>query len=284
MAKPKPKVLEVQSISDRELFDHPNNTNKQDKHTHQALMENITKHGFDEPLLVVPRTDGPGYYIVSGNHRRKAGRALGMTDFPAIVHNEWDEIEARLQLVRRNYSRGKIDQDLFTQEVNALKREHALPMDIIMDQMGFKDHLDFAELYKAEEAKKEQKMNTALSNEGQKQMAQIKMVSDIGVIVSQLFEKYGQSVPQSFMIFPVGGKNMAYIAVNAALKKSIDVISTHCVAKGLDINIAIAGLLQIGLQHSSFLKGSAEAKEKVIQEGSITGDTDLALLDSKDAN
>src|SRR5690606_30401994 len=119
-----PVVHPIQMIPDELLFDHPNNTNKQSKHVHQELIDRLTENGFDENLIVVPRRDGEaGYFIVAGNHRRRAGRAAGMVQFPCVVRDDWDDVEARIQLVRRNYVRGEIDKTLFTEEINRLSSE-----------------------------------------------------------------------------------------------------------------------------------------------------------------
>lgn len=272
----KPKVHPIKMISASLLFEHPNNTNKQSKHVHQELIDSILTHGFDEPIIVVPRTDGEsGFWVVSGNHRQRAGRAAGMEEFPAIVRDDWDDVESRIQLVRRNYVRGSIDRALFTEEINRLTNEHQLGLDIIMERMGFEDAESFSEFYK-EEKKRERSIGAAVA--AQSQVAQVKMIDDLGSIISALFEKYGQTVPHSFIMFPLGGRNHVFIQVTPALKKTLDAITTKCVADGMDINTALGGILQVGLHQLNWFRANNEkAKETVNELGNIEGDSNLEL-------
>jgi len=271
-----PTVHPIQMIPDELLFNHPNNSNKQSKHVHQELIDSIREHGFDENLIVVPRHDGePGYFIVAGNHRRKAGRAAGMTEFPCVVRNDWDEVEARIQLVRRNYVRGEIDKKLFTEEINRLSSEQGLALDIIMERMGFEDAESFADFYK-EEKKREARVAASVS--ASSHASQVKMLDDLGVVLSVLFEKYGNTVPLSFLIFPTGGRNHIFIQATPALKKAIDAITIKCVSEGLDINTVLAGLLQIACHHMKIFT-TKDNNDKVIEAGSIEGDDNFDLID-----
>ena len=274
-AKVAPKIHEVIRVRDELLFDHPNNTNKQSKHTQQELTDSILAHGFDENLIITPRRDGqPGYFIVSGNHRRKAGRAAGMEEFPCVLRDDWNEVEARIQLVRRNLVRGDIDRTLFTEEINRLQNEHQLGLDIIMERMGFEDAESFSEFYKQEQ-KRERSIASAVAS--QNQVSQVKMIDDLGTIISVLFEKYGKTVPHSFMVFPLGGRNHVFIQMTPALKKTIDAITTKCVADGMDVNTALGGLLQIAIHHTGFFKAETDRKP-VVEAGSIAGDDNPALV------
>lgn len=270
-----PKVHTAQMIADELLFEHPNNTNKQSKHVHTELVESIQQHGFDETLIVVPRTDGEaGYWIVAGNHRRRAGRTAGMLEFPCVVRADWNEVEARIQLVRRNLVRGDIDRVLFTEEVNRLSSEQGIALDMIMERMGFEDADAFAEFYK-QEKKRERSIGSAVAGNHQAN-SQIKMLDDMGTILSVLFEKYGNTVPHSFIVFPLGGKNHIFIQMTPALKKSLDAITTKCVADGMDINTALGGLLQIAIHHTGFFK--AQGNDKVTEAADVEGSTNPELL------
>lgn len=270
-----PKIHAVQMIPDELLFNHPNNTNKQSKHVQQELVDSIREHGFDENLIVIPRHDGEaGYWIVAGNHRRIAGRTAGMFEFPCVVRDDWDEVEARIQLVRRNYIRGDIDRVLFTEEVNRLSSEQGLALDIIMERMGFASGEDFANFYK-EEKKREKNVASAVAASANHQ---VKMLDDLGVVLSVLFEKYGNTVPQSYLIFPAGGRNHTFIQATPALKKTIDAISFKCVAEGLDMNTVLGGLLQIAC-HQMKIYTTKENNEEIVKAGTMEGSSDFELID-----
>lgn len=260
------------------LAEHPNNSNVQSKHVFRELKESIMTGGFDEPLIIVPRNNGEqGYYVVSGNHRFRAGKEVGYDQLPCIVREDWDSIESEIQLVRRNYVRGQIDRVAFTESVNRLSSEQSLAMDVIMERMGFEDADAFSEFYK-QEKQREKRTAGAVAASTVQATQQVKMIDDIGIVLSAIFEKYGNTVPNSFMIFPAGGKNHIFVQITPALKKSLDAITTKCVADGLDINTVLGGLLQIAIHQTAFFKVGNKV-EDVVRSGSVEGDANVSLIE-----
>lgn len=289
MAKKSTEVIEATSLASMKvhlpklvpvalLAEHPNNSNVQSKHVFKELKESIMTGGFDEPLIIVPRNDGQqGYYVVSGNHRFRAGKEVGYDQLPCIVREDWDSIESEIQLVRRNYVRGQIDRAAFTESVNRLSSEQSLAMDVIMERMGFEDADSFAEFYK-QEKQREKRTAGAVAASTVQATQQVKMIDDIGIVLSAIFEKYGNTVPNSFMIFPAGGKNHIFVQITPALKKSLDAITTKCVADGLDINTVLGGLLQIAIHQTAFFKVGNKV-EDVVRSGSVEGDANVSLIE-----
>lgn len=264
-------VHQTKMLMTEVLLQDPENTNKQSKHTHEELKQNIKDHGFDEALLVRPTGDGY-FVVVSGNHRYAAGKALGMTEFPCVVRDDWTAIEAKLQGVRRNYSRGQIDKDAFTAQVNKLVVEEGLPLHDIMTGMGFEDSDAFSEYFKTQkvrDANAAQQVQASASN--------VKMLDDMGRVLSELFAEHGDTVPQSFIIFPAGGKNHMYIACTPTLKRTLEGIAQQCVLNNLDINVALGGLLTIGIGNSNFLDESAD-RDYVKKSGEPLEDDDIELM------
>lgn len=241
------------------LFKHPSNSQKQSKHEFAELRKSIRDNGFDESLLVVPREDGEGYWIVAGNHRFDAGGAEGMDEFPCVIRDDWDEVKAKIELVRRNYVRGKLDKDAFTAAVNELRDEHGLALDDIMEQMGFEDADKFSVFFREEQEKEEKIAREVASSDA----GVIKMIDDLGLIVSAILNKYGDTIVNGFIIFPAGGKNHLFISANPALKKTMQDIAQGCVEARLDINVALAGVLAIGLANTNFLKSKSQVVDIV---------------------
>jgi len=187
------------------------------------------------------------------------------------IRNDWDKVEQQIQLVRRNYVRGKLDKTSFTQAINSLAEEQALGLDSIYERMGFEDADMFAEFYQKEKATERKVAHGAVS------APQVKMIDDLGLVLSSIFERFGDTVPQSFIIFPVGNKNHLYVQCTPALKRTIEAVAQQCVAQGLDMNIALGGLLAIGMDGSNFKKTKPDI-EKVVKRGSEVGDKDLDSL------
>ena len=262
------KIHPVVLLSAALLRTHPTNSNRQSREVFNALRENIREEGFDEPITVRPMDDG-FYEVVSGNHRFDAGVAEGMLEFPCVVRDDWDAVKAELQSVRRNYARGSIDKDLFTVKVNKLVAESGLLMGDVMHQMGFNDPDKFALLYKEEKDQMERAVSEATVS-----ASAVQMIDDLGYVISAIMEKYGDSAPNSFIVFPASGRNHLFVAANPSLKRTLEAVATHCVTTGLDINIALSGLLAIGMQHSNFI-GQMDPKVKELGSEQFDGNSDI---------
>lgn len=280
--KAKVVVHQAQMIDVMMLDEHPDNSNKQNRHMHKELKASIKENGFDESLLVCPKPDGdPGYYIVSGNHRYRAGKALKMTEFPCVVRNDWDTVEQQIQLVRRNYVRGKTDKDAFTAAVNKLSSEAAIGLDIIQERMGFEDADMFSEYYQKEKARDEKIADAITGGGAGGGASQVKMIDDLGLVLSTIFERFGDSAPYSYIVFPAGGKNHMYVQCTPALKRVLETVAKGCVQQSLDMNIVLGGLLAIGMDNSNFKTESPE-NDTIVNRGSEVGSADLELPDVND--
>ncbi|MDB5716222.1 MAG: hypothetical protein JWO15_3619 [Sphingomonadales bacterium] len=261
-----PQVHATVIITADKLQRDPTNTQKQDRKTFNALRTNIREQGFDENLLV--RSNGDGTYtIFSGNHRFEAGKAEGMTEFPCVIRDDWSVMDAHMQSVRRNYARGKIDKEKFSELVNEIEREHQVSMEEIYGSMGFSNVDDFAALYV-----KEQEEAVKIERTSNEAAPKVKLMDDLGIVLSHIFETYGDTVPFNFIIFPAGGKKHVFVQSSNALKKVLTEVMAACVEKGYDINTALAGLLQIGSAHTNFLK--KDDKNKVVLEAAEELETD----------
>ena len=246
-----------------ELYEHPRNSNKQSKHMFKELRASIREQGFDETLTVVPRDDGnDGYYIVAGNHRYRAGKAEGMKEFPCVVRGDWDDVQQQIELVRRNYVRGAIDKDAFTIAVNTLASEQELTVEEIREAMGFEDTDVFLDFYKEENERIEAAQ--AAAAEQRTSAPAIKMIDDLGFVLSTIFEEHGDTVPYSFLIFPAGQKNHMYVGATPSLVRSLTSVAEYCIANHLDINVVLGGLLTIGIDTSGMM-----GSDEVIEAGSV---------------
>lgn len=258
-------------ISKDELFIHPDNSNEQDKHVFAETRKSIRENGFDENMLVVPRKEeGFGYWIVSGNHRFKAGCAEGMEEFPCVVHSDWDEAKEQIELVRRNLIRGNINKDKFTVAVDTLAESRSMAVDDIRSEMGFEDSDKFLEYYKQQsEREVQQEQERQRSENGPK----VKMIDDLGMVLSSIFENYGDTVDKSFIIFPASGRRHMYVAATPALRRLLTEVAERCIADNMDINMVLGGLLAIGLENSQFRKDPDV--EHIIEKGTEEGSDDF---------
>lgn len=263
-----PKIHTAELIHKEQLSEHPRNSNKQDKHMFKELRKSIREQGFDETLLVVPRDDGEeGYWIVAGNHRYRAGKAEGMKEFPCVVRDDWDDTAQQIELVRRNYVRGDIDKDMFTMSVNALAADQGVSIHDIQEAMGFQDDEKFLEYYKQENERMEKQARDMAAAASSTSAPAIKMIDDLGLVLSKIFEEHGDTVPYSFIVFPAGGRDHLFVAATPALVKNLTTVAEYCIANHLDINVLLGGLLTMGLDQSNLLGGGD--KDKVVEAGSV---------------
>lgn len=260
-----PKVWPVVMIHKDNLHLDPTNTQKQSRKTFKELRANVREQGFDENLIVIPHPELPNDYIIkSGNHRFQAGCAEGMVEFPCVVRHDWDAVTAHLQSVRRNYARGALDKDAFTALIDQLQTEHQINVDEIQEGMGFGGDVDaFAELYSMEAVEKAEAEQVERTRTDA--AAKVKLVDDLGLIISYILENHGESAPWSYLIFPSANKTHMFVQANNSLKKVMNQIAAVCVERQLDINVVLTGLLTLGANQTDFLK----TKTPVVEEEGV---------------
>lgn len=241
------KVFLPKMISVDLLFPHPYNPQKHSKHTFNELRESIRANGFDESLTIYPRTDDIGYWIVSGNHRYLAGKAEGYLELPCVVRDDWTPAQADIEVVRRNYVRGRLDNEKFTQLVDHIADKYAMEFEVIIEQMGFETADDFAQFYEKE---REAEASTAAAVVASASK-EVELIDNLGAVISDIFTKFGHTVPNSFIIFPLNGKKHMYVMVNSQLRACMEEVTTYAIANGLSINVVLAGLLRMGLKQAS---------------------------------
>jgi ParB/RepB/Spo0J family partition protein len=84
-----------------------------------ALVANVKRNGFTQPILVRPNTgEGRAYEVVDGEHRLRAARAAGIEFVPCVV-TMIDDAEAKAQTLAMNQIRGEMD----SSQVAALIRD-----------------------------------------------------------------------------------------------------------------------------------------------------------------
>ncbi len=273
------KVLPSQMISVDLLEYDTKNTNKQSRSVFKALVENIRLEGFDEPLVVIPHPQMAGrYLIIAGNHRCKAAKTLGYTELPCIVREDWNEATAYLQAVRRNTSRGALDKAAFTVLVDELQSTSEMSMSDIQEGMGITDVDVFADMYVAEQAIAEQHQvhEERVTNNNAKK---VKLIEDLEMVLTHIFEEYGNTVPSSFIVFPSGGRKHLFVQANNSLKNVLTKVAAKTHEKGMDLNTVLSGLITIGLYNSDFLGNTNKVEGAAAENVTAPEDTDFDAVE-----
>lgn len=266
-----PELVDVSLISE-----HPHNSNEQDKATFNSMKDSMEESGFDESIILAPRTDGEeGYWIVSGNHRFRGGVDLGAEQLPCVIHEDWaTAIKQQEELLKRNLIKGEISSSSFTVAVNHMQETSGDTLDTLRQRIGLSDPDDFAKRYKEAKAAIVSTGGTTPSVQRDSSVtSKVKLVDDLGAVIQTILASHGDTVQNSYIFFPTAGKTHLMVQSSPSLKKSLEIICERCVREGLDINIALAGLLSIGITNSDFKKKPDKAKiEKAGKAGKGSGD------------
>jgi hypothetical protein len=268
--KSKVKVLLPNMIPVDQLIFDESNPNKQDKKTFELLVANIKEVGFDENAIAITTDkfteDGrPMYKLVAGNHKVMAAMRNDVDEVPVVIRDDWDKYTVMSQAYRRNFSRGEVDRLVYTNIVNQLREEEGLNDHEVMRKLGIHDEEKFQSQL-AQEVDEEYKGTSGSGSGGLDDSAEeelnnrIKLIDNIGLVVSEIVEKYGDTIPFSLLIFPTSGRKHAYIQSTPALKAVLTKVFQECVQKGHDVSSTLAGLINVGVAQTNF------AANQVVEE------------------
>jgi len=182
------------------IFPDPLNPNVMDDFQFNNLVEAIEQHGFDEPLQVVVHPENPEHYIiVGGEHRWRASKVLGMETLPCVVKTTLpDELTRHIELVRRNLIHGDLDKVRFSKMIANIRDKHSGVSDAdLAANMGFQDMEEFERQLIKEKEKQEKKIDSAVSDT----RSEIQIVDNISYTLTDIFSKYGDTIPQGYIFF-----------------------------------------------------------------------------------
>ncbi len=276
MAKEKskpPVVHKVVMIPIEQLHLDPKNSNKQSRNTFKEIKKSIAENGMDENLLICPRPEG-GYVTASGNHRLKACQELGITEVPCVVHEDWSTAKMAVESIRRNLIRGSVSKESFTLAANSIMQDESIDHTALSERLGFADPDAFGKMYAESTDKENQPIQQGVGELAQK----ARITDDLTNVVSILIDKYGDTVPQSFLIFSLGNKNHMLVQSTPTLKRVLEVIANKCVQSKLDVSVALSGLLSIGMHHTNFQSVESDTTPVEDELGKDRGDSDIVQI------
>jgi len=225
------------------IFPNEWNPNEQRDETFNALVAEIEEDGFDHWIQVVPWPDCPhvdkskgefkwgegegescsGFKIIGGEHRWKAVTVLEWDDVPCVVYTDWDERVQKLKTVRRNLLSGDLNAAKFTRLVQGLE-DDGMEKAVIAEAMGFHNEAAFLNELIQDKEEREKTWLDALQEENKKEVEAVDSMSDL---LNNIFSKYGDTVPQSFLFFMFKGKTHLLVMMDAPLYSEVDQMVTH---------------------------------------------------------
>lgn len=234
------KINETKMISVDLIHPNEYNPNTQSDHTFNRLVEEIKEDGFDHPLQVVPcncdKISGPHFKIIGGEHRWNAAKVLGMDEIPCTVYENWDEEAQKLKTVRRNLLSGHLDDAKFTRMVAELRSANSMSDQELSDALGFENEAEFAAHIISDIAAEKADEKEWLKEMIEQSKPELDAVDSMSDVLHNIFSKYGDTVPQSFMFFAYKGKTHLMVLMNDELFKLSEVAVEHLKATGMNIN------------------------------------------------
>lgn len=113
--------LEVQYVPVGDLRPNDYNPNRQSDHDFELLLRSMREDGFTQPVVALRSTK----VIVDGEHRWRAGQALGYDEIPVVFVDMTPE-QAKIATLRHNRARGSEDIELAASVLRDLARLGAL--------------------------------------------------------------------------------------------------------------------------------------------------------------
>lgn len=220
------------------------NANEEDEITFDALVDEVSETGFIDSLTVVPMDDGT-FRIIGGEHRWMAAKASGAQEVPCLIlrGEKWkDEDLQKFVTVRMNVIRGKLNPEKFARLYEEMAAKYGAEQ--LQKMFGFVDKKAFKKIVKGVTKAAKQSLPKELHGEMDEKAKDAKTVDDLNTIVQEMFQKYGDTVGHSFMIFTHGKQEHIYIQMNQKMRKAMDKVILYCETTATDINDFMVPLVQ----------------------------------------
>lgn len=233
------KKYELKTVPIDQLEPNSWNPQAEDEATFNRLREEIRKVGYIEPVKVVPLENGK-LRIIGGEHGWRAAMAEGLEDIPVIIltDSKWkDEDLQKFVTVRLNVIHGKMDVEKFAKLYNEMATKYGA--DALQSLMGFVDAKGYQKLL-GQVSKGLGSIDKELKKKFDEDAKEAKTVEELTSIINELFNKYGNTMDQSFIVFTHGKREHIYVAMDMKMKRAMEKVTEYCKMTKEDINLVMA--------------------------------------------
>jgi hypothetical protein len=248
------EVLPVKLLPTERLIPAPWNPNKMSQRKFKRLVASVQEDGFAEPALVVPAEGilrekyltpeqmaggGDWWFIVGGHHRWEAARLLAMPKIPCAIKTGWTEDDIKLRNVKMNTLRGSMDPEKFTKLYMDVAERHG--EEFIKSQMGLVEDAEFKRLMRD--------VTDGLPREAKRAVQEradagdIHSVDDLSRILNELFDKHGDTLELSYLVFDFGGRTHFWVPMDRRVKAAMEKLAQRCYTTRVDVNSVFTQLL-----------------------------------------
>ena len=208
------------------------------------LVEEIRDAGFNSAIEVVEAADEK-YVIMGGEHRWRAAKVCGLEHIPCLIYrgDKWEEQDLqKFVTVRLNVIGGTLDPMKFAKLYEEMASKYG--KESLQHMFAFTDHKAFQKLVGGVKEGLKGSLPKNLQDEFDEAAKEAKTVEDLSRIIQELFNKYGDTVQQSFMVFTFGKQHHVYIQMTSKTKKALDKVLNYCKTTGEDINEVMAPIIK----------------------------------------
>lgn len=132
------------------------NPNEMSVRMKQILVDNLTRIGMVDPILVVKDMDR--YRIVDGEHRYKTAVEAGLKEIPCVILDEdFPLVEQKKQTIRMNQIKGQLSYDKFNSLIDTLRDKFKVDEGMLPFELGFESANSMNMFYPVEETVSKQK-------------------------------------------------------------------------------------------------------------------------------
>jgi hypothetical protein len=220
-----------------------NNPNKMGSVEFNLLVDNLSKTGITDPILVRSNPKKPGRFtVVGGHHRLDGAQFLGFEEVPCTIITDpaFDEEAATFQMVRMNMIRGRMDPEKFFKLYEEMASKYS--DQILQDAFGFADEAEFRKMVEqAAKSLPDPQMQKAFKEAAK----EVKTIDGLATLLNQMFTKYGDSMPYGFMVFDYGSQRNVWVQTSLKTMQAFDLIGELCREQSRTIDDLVGGLLQM---------------------------------------
>jgi hypothetical protein len=242
------------------------NANEQDERTFDAFVDDVAETGFIDSLTVVPIDDGT-YRIIGGEHRWRAAKASGEDEVPCLILKgaKWaDEDLQKFVTVRLNMFKGKLNPEKFAKLYREMADKYGKEQ--LQKLFGFTDKRAFKKILSGVTKAAKQALPKELHGDLDEKAKDAQTVEDLGNIVQEMFQKYGDTADKSFMIFTHGKQEHIYVAMSTDMRRAMDKVCLYCETVGMDINEFMAPVTKACLEEAMKGLDQLDAEDPQVSE------------------
>lgn len=251
--------LPVYDVDIDDIRPNPHNPNSMTDEKFSYLAENIEEKGFDVPIIVVEDPDDDSdtqYMIIDGEHRWKAAKHLGYDSVPVIIKQSLTEEDYMTETVRRNTIVGTLEEDKVERIIDKLSVNDE---EEIARELGMETDDEIDQYIEDEIAESEQEIEDnieeEIENNDDDSEKEVNMVDNLSTVLNDLMGKYGDTIPQSFMIFahPDGGVHMM-VGMNDELKQNVMKLAKRLKDNKIDANEKLTELIEDEVEDIDYIE------------------------------